>query len=126
MSQATLASYFGGRGQKRNRAAESVSEPAKLEPIASASAAQTDGGVASKQATLAPWAAVPLPEGTVPAPSADELARICSCFESVSSLKEFSDILASAQPDFSGRLSGLSRALEWDGAPCNEETFLSE
>ncbi len=60
----------------------------------------------------------------IPSPTLSELEDMCMSFKQINSLDDFSATMVAIQPDFSGRISGLSRALEWDGAPCSQDEFL--
>jgi len=124
MSQSVLTSFFGGKGQKRQRD-EGSSALFAGDKTAAGSTSAADQSEADP-ALSGVWTKHHFPDGSVPGPTAAELESICTKFLNVASLTDFSQVLASVQPDFSGRVSGLSRALQWDSAPCNETKFLKE
>ena len=127
MSQAKLTSFFGEKGTKRSRVDEpSHGAAADTDSQSITRAESGDSGVATKKGCTEHWSASHLPQGRVPSPSQEELNRMSTAFQRVSTLKEFSEALSAIQPDFSGRISGLSRALEWDSAPCSEQVFIAE
>jgi hypothetical protein len=116
MAQADLHRFFNPKSAKRPRDDTDAASVVKVEADSAL--------LAVKEASSLALSASLYETDCIPSPDLAEIAAICDAYRQADTLHKFSETLKSVQPDFSGRISGLERALQWSGAPCTEAKFI--